>query len=638
MIWSFFKNNGGQESGFHDAGVETFKGNLERYLAREIIQNSLDARDDMKKPVLVTFELMEIPLADIPDSKSLVATFHRCAEYWPRDVKTKEFFERAESLARAKKVASLKVADYNTKGVTGNDSDREDNWYNLIRCSGASSKWAGEGGSYGIGKNAPFAASRMRVVLYSTFTKSRESAFQGVARLVSHKLPKGEGIAQHIGYLGADDGSSIREKRAIPSHFVRTKTGTDLIILGYNAEESWAKDLIFSVLENFWPAIHFGDLEVEVAGTRINKGNLDDLLNKYSSEGEFTAHLYYRAFTEKSAKHFENVLPTLKKVEVRLLAGEQGLPKRVAMVRKTGMVIYLQHYRSLVPYCGVFLCRSDIGNRLLRDMEPPRHDDWDPDHPEKNSHRKTFSEFTSFIRDCVQKLAPADNDKVLAIPDLSQYLPDDDETPEETFDGEDSAKRESFQRQPEAKSITGRKLDRSRRSMQPDASQPGEGDSETEQGGEGTGTGGSAGGGSGASGGGAGGGAGGGGNAGGVGEGSAGPKDGSGAGKNAKPAIPIRGRVYAKSLSDGVYSVIAEALKQVKGDVLLTIKAIGDDASGSVVRIAAARSEDGTVLHSPRPGVVGPMRFGSKGRLTVEITLVEPRKLAMEVEAHEAEQ
>ena len=32
MIWTFPKNPGGQESGFHDAGVETFKGNLERYL------------------------------------------------------------------------------------------------------------------------------------------------------------------------------------------------------------------------------------------------------------------------------------------------------------------------------------------------------------------------------------------------------------------------------------------------------------------------------------------------------------------------------------------------------------------------------------------------------------------------------
>jgi hypothetical protein len=41
MKWLFPKNEGGREGGFHDAGVETFKGNFDRYLARELIQNSL---------------------------------------------------------------------------------------------------------------------------------------------------------------------------------------------------------------------------------------------------------------------------------------------------------------------------------------------------------------------------------------------------------------------------------------------------------------------------------------------------------------------------------------------------------------------------------------------------------------------
>lgn len=187
MIWSFFKNSVGQECGFHDAGVETFKGNLERYLAREAIQNSLDARDDQKKPVLVKFDLCSVSSKDIPDIKSVATTFRRCAKYWPKDDKAVAFFEQAENLAKAKKVTALRIGDYNTKGVTGSDTDREDSWYSLIRCSGSSSKWAGEGGSFGIGKNAPFAASRMRVVLYSTLTKDKSLAFQGVAKLVSHE-------------------------------------------------------------------------------------------------------------------------------------------------------------------------------------------------------------------------------------------------------------------------------------------------------------------------------------------------------------------------------------------------------------------------------------------------------------------
>lgn len=632
MIWNFFKNSGGQESGFHDAGVETFKGNLERYLAREVIQNSLDARDDQKKPVLVKFELCSIPAAEISDMKTLAATFRRCAKYWPKDEKAVAFFERAETLAKAKKVTALKIGDYNTKGVTGSDTDREDGWYSLIRCSGSSSKWAGEGGSFGIGKNAPFAASRMRVVLYSTLTKDKEFAFQGVAKLVSHEHPKG-GIAQHIGYLGESGGASVRKKKDIPTPFLRTKPGTDLIILGYNDDGDWEKDLIFSVLENFWPAIHFGDLEVDVAGTRIDKGKLPKLMDQYSTEGEFTGHLYYRAFIDQDTKRFEAKLQTLKKVEVRLLAGEQGLPKRVAMIRKTGMVIFTRHYRSLVPYAGVFLCRNDEGNRVLREMEPPKHDEWDANHPEKGAHRKTEKEFEQYIRECIQKLAPADSEKVLNIPDLSQYLPDDEDTPDESFAGEAEpklSKRESFDRQPETKKIATRKMDRSRRQMQPDETKPGDGDIDTEGQDDGSGTGGGQGGGSNDADGGKGAGG------GGSGQGSAGPKHGSGEGKNSKPAIPIRGRVYATDLAKGVYTVIAEPIKSVKGEVTLSLKAIGDDATGSAVRLAAAEA-GGKSLEMPKPGVLGPLKFPGKGRLLVQIKLVEPRKLAMEVEAHEAE-
>src|SRR5262249_25494330 len=152
--------------------------------------------------------------------------------------------------------------------VLGGDKERTKNWYNLIRCSGSSSKWAGEGGSFGIGKNAPFAASNMRTVFYSTHNRDGDYAFQGVARLVTHQR-SGEGVVQATGYLGGKDGLSIRDKKKIPKPFPRTKQGTDVFILGYLGEDSWSKDLIYSVLENFWPAIHFGELEVQVGNTKI---------------------------------------------------------------------------------------------------------------------------------------------------------------------------------------------------------------------------------------------------------------------------------------------------------------------------------------------------------------------------------
>lgn len=55
--WQFPVNaSGGQPEGLNDSGVESFRGNQIESLAREIIQNSTDAKREMNKPVTVSFE------------------------------------------------------------------------------------------------------------------------------------------------------------------------------------------------------------------------------------------------------------------------------------------------------------------------------------------------------------------------------------------------------------------------------------------------------------------------------------------------------------------------------------------------------------------------------------------------------
>src|SRR5205823_11838743 len=206
MKWIFAKSDGGREGGFHDAGVETFKGNFDRYLARELIQNSLDARYDHQKPVKVKFEILELKRNEIPDMNALATAFERCAEYYPQDKKAKAFFDRATTLASAKTITALRVGDFNTTGVCGTETDKKQEFYNLVRCAGASSKTGDEGGSFGLGKNAPFAASQMRTVLYSTYNEDKEHIFIGVATLVSHEA--GTVTLQPTGYLGEKGGAS----------------------------------------------------------------------------------------------------------------------------------------------------------------------------------------------------------------------------------------------------------------------------------------------------------------------------------------------------------------------------------------------------------------------------------------------
>src|SRR5690606_14307844 len=127
MHWFFPKNDGGRESGLHDAGVETFKGNLDRYLARELIQNSLDARHDLNLPAHVVFEALALPRSGVPGSDEVRDALTRCGEYWSDTPKVRDYFEEAAQYASGAVIGALRVRDFNTTGVPGADNDRQSN-------------------------------------------------------------------------------------------------------------------------------------------------------------------------------------------------------------------------------------------------------------------------------------------------------------------------------------------------------------------------------------------------------------------------------------------------------------------------------------------------------------------------------
>jgi hypothetical protein len=633
ITWTFPSNDGGRDNGLNDPGVETFKGDFDRYLARELGQNSLDARRDTKKPVLLTFDLLEAPRKDIPGIDFLQEVFVRSGKFWAHDLKAKAFFKVAEKLASAKTIPVLMVGDYNTRGLLGDDDNKTGDWYNLIRCAGASAKGSGEGGSFGIGKKAPFAASYMRTVLYSTRTIDGDSGFIGVCDGATFDLPDKAGKAQGIGFLGGPKGASVRKKTEIPEVFRRKEYGTDLYILGFPESEDWEKDLVYSVLENFWPAILFGDLEVRVGKIKITKRTLPKLLDQFSEDKNFRAHLYYKAFTA-ATHHFEEDLPHLGKVEAFFTVGDPDLPKNIAMVRKTGMVIWTRPFRSShAAYIGVFICRNKKGNEILREMEPPKHDIWDRDHPEKGANKAVENEYFGFLRECVGKLAPEDDSKVLNIPGLSRFLPDDDETPEEEFgsgseEDADENKTEGFNPNVLPIKILPSKIDHKKRTMQPDEQNPQEGDEETESGeGDGTGGGpGKAGNNNGNGGNGAGGG--------GSGKGQAGSAAGAHGGVSSKPAIPIRYRAYCQDTAAGIYALAIRVEKETEKDANLLIWTVGDDQKVPA-ELKAAKISGGADV--PIKGaVLGPLKLPKGSGMKIEITLRHPVRVAMEVSAHEA--
>ena len=65
--------------------------------------------------------------------------------------------------------------------------------------TGASDKSGTAGGSFGIGKFAPFACSDFRTVFYSTLDKDGVKAYQGVSRLTSFRTASGM-VTQGTGF------------------------------------------------------------------------------------------------------------------------------------------------------------------------------------------------------------------------------------------------------------------------------------------------------------------------------------------------------------------------------------------------------------------------------------------------------
>ena len=78
----------------------------------------------------------------------------------------------------------LRVSDFNTIGLKGVNSRSSSPWTNLVKAQGVSDKASTDGGSFGIGKNAAYACSDLRTIIYSTLTVDGEVGTQGVASLI----------------------------------------------------------------------------------------------------------------------------------------------------------------------------------------------------------------------------------------------------------------------------------------------------------------------------------------------------------------------------------------------------------------------------------------------------------------------
>lgn len=393
-------------------------------------------------PVNVVFKLEYVKREDFPGRDQLDMILSKQIDYNKENSAALRFLRPAAEMLNQKSIPFLKISDYNTVGLSGNDSDRNGGWYSLVRSTGNTTKTEGSGGSFGIGKGAPFAASLLRTVFYSTKNQAAVSAFQGKAELVSFKDDDGD-IKRGVGSYGLKQ-NSLRNGPFMPLDFWRKTMGTDVTIAGYRETSDWQNDLLASVLRNFWYAILKEDLTVKIQDIQIDHGNLDHHMAKQFVNEDFKDHIkpignplkYYLAVKEGNELSQDAHLPILGSCKFFFRHIEKPM-NYIAMIRRSHMVIYSRPFYFPSPYAGVFICDDKIGNEELRKMEPPAHDDWDPNRNDING-KKIYEEITYFIRSRLDALKENQNYEPLDIPELYKYLPYDEDNDNNSYEAQNS--------------------------------------------------------------------------------------------------------------------------------------------------------------------------------------------------------
>lgn len=429
MKWVFPSNNNGDINGIGNPGIETFQGTPLRSLAREICQNSLDAA---KPDSVVEIEFVPFSLEtyEIPNIESLRKVFKESFDFWePQSSKrAKEFFNNAIKVADVGVISFLRISDFNTTGLLGSKVEYNTPWCNLTKSSGTSDKAGTSGGSFGIGKFAPFACSDFRTVFYNTLDTEGVCAFQGISRLASFKRKEDNEITIGVGYYGADKNLPIYEQLNLDPKFSRSdnQTGTDIFVAGFKYHSiDWKCDIISSVLDGFLHAIFKDKLVVRVDDVEISKKNLPVLMEEYKAHISENADKYYAVLSSTDTKWYETDFKNHGKVLLGLII-QPEMHRKVAMIRKTGMKIMDRgNISGVIPFAGVMLIEGDKINDFLRSIENPQHTKWEPERSQKVGHAREFvRELINYIKECLDKLKQEDSSEEID-PSVGEYLPDE---------------------------------------------------------------------------------------------------------------------------------------------------------------------------------------------------------------------
>lgn len=452
--WSFPTTGGGKKTGFNESGIQFFNDDTLLSLAREICQNSLDAKKENNEPVTVVFSSFDLKKEDVMGREKFVEIIEKeidyAKKYYKNDKTPITFYSDARKLLENDNLLCLRISDFNTSGLTGSDREIDSKWDRLVKSEGFSDNSETSGGSFGIGKNAAFACSKLHTVFYSTLDEEGLIASQGVSKLSSCELDDGN-ITQGTGYFGeitnlTNNISLDNMKQQLfldPSFIERNEPGTDIYIIGFDdrnksneilddENDGWVIDVAASIIDNYFVSILDNKLIVKINDMELNSDSISekfDYIYKNNSDmfNQYTIDYFNILATDKyDTKH--ELFSMFEPDDVSFdIAFDPNFKNRVGIIKGTGMKIFDKDKLPQISfYCGVLKLVGKEVNAYFRKMENPKHDEWYPSKmTNEKTARKMYNKLFDYVRATIRKYVESSIPESMDAEGVGEFLPDE---------------------------------------------------------------------------------------------------------------------------------------------------------------------------------------------------------------------
>ncbi len=221
--------------------------------------------------------------------------------------------------------------------------------------------------------------------------------------------------------------------------FTRDTYGTDVIVAGFKQTATWAEDIEKAVISNFFVAIANQKLVVRIDSLEINSKNLGDRIKYYAEkeaastdkEKRITTILeFYQAITNPDYTVQGSIIE--QNDALLFIKKDDKYSKSIAQMRSIGMVVRTRHHNIYTRYAAVMMVKDGKLNDLLKRIEPPTHDKWDPgiledDVAAQSEAEKYRRNLIRWMNDEIVKCCRSDTPDEIDLDVAKAYLPFDED-------------------------------------------------------------------------------------------------------------------------------------------------------------------------------------------------------------------